>query len=46
MLGARRMTNVHVLSLAAAIEQNGLRVFLKQGMGGTGIKMLHQHIRK
>ena len=31
---------------AAAIEQNGLRIFLKQGMGGNGIKMLHWQIRK
>jgi hypothetical protein len=35
-----------MLGLTAAIKQDGLRIFLKQGMGGAGIKVLHRHIRK
>jgi hypothetical protein len=35
-----------MLRLGSTIKQNGLRIFLKQGMGGNGIKMLHWQIRK
>lgn len=44
MLGTHRMTNVHVLDLCPAIDENGLRVGLQESMGGKGIKMLHGHI--
>jgi hypothetical protein len=41
MLGADRMTDVHVLDLRPAIDQHGIRRLLQKGMGGKGIEMLH-----
>ena len=46
MLGPGWMADVHMLSFGSTIKQNGPRVFLEQGMGGNGIKMLHWQIRK
>lgn len=41
MLGADRMTDVHVLDFRPAINQHGIRRLLQKGMSGKGIEMLH-----
>ena len=46
MLGADRMTDIHVLDLRAAIDQDGCWRLLQEGMGGKGIEMLHRCMGK
>jgi hypothetical protein len=40
------MPDVHVLDFSPAIDQNGFRPLLEKLVGGTGVKVAHEQIRK
>ena len=44
MLGANRMTDVHVLDFSPAVDQHGLRIGFQKSVCGEGIKVLHRCI--